>query len=76
MPYSQNSDHIAIDLVSTYGRRARQLVADHILEAVRNHDMATAKQWNEIGGAVDTRLDRAEQRRHTLDNHDGFMKLP
>lgn len=59
MPHSQNPLHTALDLVSTHGRRARQIVADHILDAVRNHDMFTAKQWNEIGCAVDERLDRA-----------------
>ena len=63
MPHSQNPVHTAIDLVSIHGRRARQIVADHILAAVRNHDMFTAKQWNEIGCAVDERLDKAELRR-------------
>lgn len=72
----QNSDHIAIDPVGTYGRRARQLVADNILDAVRNHDMPSAKYWNEIGCAVDARLDRAEQRRHTLTEHDPFTTSP
>lgn len=64
----QNAIHAAIDLVSLHGRRARQVVADHILEAVRNHDMPTAKQWNAIGCAVDERLDKAERRRVERDN--------
>ena len=68
MPENQNPVHAAIDLVSTHGRRARQVVADHILSAVRNHDMFTAKQWNEIGRAVDERLDKAALRR--LQNND------
>ncbi|GLJ00178.1 hypothetical protein [Sphingobium sp. BS19] len=59
----QTPIHTAIDLVSLHGRRAKQVVADHILEAVRNHDIATAKQWSEIGTAVDLRLERAERRR-------------
>lgn len=62
MLYVKNPAHMAIDLVSIYGRRARHIVADHILEAVRNHDMDTARYWNDIGCAVDARLDRAQLR--------------
>lgn len=64
MPYSKDPAHTAIDLVSIHGRRARQVVADHILDAVRNHDMFTAKLWNAIGCEVDERLDAAAARRH------------
>lgn len=66
----QNAIHAAIDLVSVHGRRARQVVADHILEAVRNHDMPTAKQWNAVGCAVDERLDKAERRRIELNDNE------
>lgn len=59
MPEHVDQIHTAIDLVSIHGRRARQIVVDEILAAIRNHDMVTAKEWNDIGRAVDERLDRA-----------------
>jgi hypothetical protein len=72
----QNSRYAAIDLVSLHGRRARQVVADHILEAVRNHDMVAAKQWNAVGRAVDERLDKAERRRLQLNDNECAMENP
>ncbi|WP_145958981.1 hypothetical protein [Sphingobium sp. SCG-1] len=59
MPERLDQIHTAIDLVSIHGRHARQIVVDEILAAIRNHDMVTAKEWNDIGRAVDERLDRA-----------------
>lgn len=60
MPERLDQIHTAIDLVSIHGRRARQIVVDEILAAVRNHDIVAAKEWDEIGRAVDERLDRAD----------------
>ncbi|GLI99016.1 hypothetical protein [Sphingobium sp. BS19] len=66
----ENPIHAAIDLVSIHGRRARQIVADHILDAVRNHDMHVAKLWNAVGCEVDDRLEQAERRRLGLNDID------
>ncbi len=43
----------ARDLVSMHGRRARQVVVDEIVRAIRDSDMDTAKAWDRVGTEVD-----------------------
>lgn len=40
-------------LVRLHGGRAPQKVVDAIVTAVRNHDLALAKRWEEVGVIVD-----------------------
>lgn len=62
MTYSQASiAYTAEALIGVHGSKARQAVVDKIVEAVRNHDIDTAHLWDEIGRAVDERLDRVER---------------
>ena len=46
----------AAALVATHGIGARQKVVDHIVSAIRAHDLPTAKRWEEVGRDVDQRL--------------------
>ena len=46
-------EHAARDLVSMHGRRARQVVVDEIVQAIRDSDMESAKAWDRVGQAVD-----------------------
>jgi GTP:adenosylcobinamide-phosphate guanylyltransferase len=48
--------YAADDLIDRYGAKARQKVVDEIVIAVRNHDIDTAKLWDEIGQLVDEKL--------------------
>lgn len=48
--------YTADSLIEQYGARARQRVVDEIVLAVRDHDIETAKLWDEIGQLVDARL--------------------
>jgi hypothetical protein len=43
-------------LIARHGIRARQQVVDQIIVAIRAHDLAAAKRWDEIGEAVDRKL--------------------
>lgn len=43
-------------LVQAHGRRTRQVVVDHIVTAIRHGDVATAKDWDALGDAVDRLL--------------------
>ncbi|MBW6531502.1 hypothetical protein KZ820_12225 [Sphingomonas sp. RRHST34] len=57
--HSSNDNDIeqtAAALGARHGSRARQQVVDQIIAAIRAHDLATAKRWDEIGEAVDRRL--------------------
>ncbi len=36
-----------------HGRRARQIIVDEIVKAIRDADMDTAKTWDRIGQEVD-----------------------
>lgn len=49
-------DAMAFDLVDRHGPKARQKVVDEIVKAVRDHDIASATRWEEIGRAVDRQL--------------------
>lgn len=46
-------EHAARDLLSMHGRRARQIIVDEIVKAIRDADMDTAKTWDRIGQEVD-----------------------
>lgn len=46
-------EHAARDLVSMHGRRARQVVVDEIVTAIRDSDMEKAKAWDRVGQVVD-----------------------
>lgn len=50
-----NGDSAAA-LVAAHGLAARQKVVDHIVSAIRAHDLPTAKRWEEVGRDVDQRL--------------------
>lgn len=56
--FSNDNDieQTAAALVARHGARARQQVVDQIIAAIRAHDLAAAKRWDEIGQAVDRRL--------------------
>ncbi len=43
-------------LVQAHGWRTRQVVIDHIVTAIRHGDVATAKDWDALGDAVDRLL--------------------
>lgn len=43
----------AAALVAAHGMGARQKVVDHIVTAIRAHDLPTAKRWEEVGRVVD-----------------------
>ncbi|KQT32641.1 hypothetical protein ASG29_12945 [Sphingomonas sp. Leaf412] len=49
-------DSAAAALVAAHGTMARQKVVDHIMAAIRAHDLTAAKRWDEIGRMVDQRL--------------------
>jgi hypothetical protein len=49
-------EQTAAALIQRHGAKARQHVVDQIIAAIRAHDLATAKRWDEIGKAVDRRL--------------------
>lgn len=51
-----NIEQTAAALVARHGPRARQQVVDQIIAAIRAHDLAAAKRWDEIGEAVDRNL--------------------
>lgn len=51
-----NKFHTADHLIERYGAKARQKVVDEIVVAVHNHDIETAKMWDQIGHLVDERL--------------------
>ncbi|WP_277980998.1 hypothetical protein [Sphingomonas phyllosphaerae] len=56
--FSNDNDieQTAAALVARHGSRARQQVVDQIIAAIRAHDIAAAKRWDEIGEAVDRTL--------------------
>jgi hypothetical protein len=56
--FSNDNDieQTAAALVARHGLRARQQVVDQIIAAIRAHDIAAAKRWDEIGEAVDRKL--------------------
>lgn len=43
-------------LVELHGAKARQKVVDEIVTAIKNHDLDTARLWDQVGQAVDARL--------------------
>lgn len=49
-------DAAAERLIAQHGRRARQIIADEIVAAVRAGDLARAKRWDHIGDEVDRQL--------------------
>lgn len=53
---SPSLSQIADDLIARHGPKARQRVIDEIVVAVRNHDIDSAKRWDEVGRIVDDRL--------------------
>lgn len=53
---SANVAYTAEALIGLHGVKARQRVVDEIVVAIKNHDIDTAKLWDEIGRAVDARL--------------------
>lgn len=49
-------DQLADELIRLHGTNARQKVVDEIMRAIRSHDVATAKRWDELGEFIDLRL--------------------
>ena len=47
----------ASSFVATYGVQAPQKVVDQIIACVREHDIASAKRWEEVGRTIDHVLD-------------------
>lgn len=43
-------------LVARHGVGARQLIVDRIIDAIRSHDLISAKRWDAVGQLVDRQL--------------------
>ncbi|MHA6724265.1 hypothetical protein [Sphingomonas sp. RS2018] len=43
-------------MVDTHGRRARQLVVDEIVRAIKDHDIDKAKRWDVVAQKIDRLL--------------------
>jgi hypothetical protein len=57
MPLDEiNLDQLAAELIRLHGQNARQKVVDEIMRAVRSHEVAGAKRWDELGEFIDLRL--------------------
>ncbi|MHA6723183.1 hypothetical protein [Sphingomonas sp. RS2018] len=46
----------AREMVDRHGRRARQLVVDEIVRAIKDHDIDKAKRWDVVAQKVDRLL--------------------
>lgn len=56
MGAGQDDRESAEALVVAHGCRARQLVVDRMVAALRRHDLDAAKRWDRVGVIVDQRL--------------------
>lgn len=50
------TDRTAAALIKRHGERVRQRIVDQMIVAIRAHDLALAKRWDEVGQAVDRKL--------------------
>jgi hypothetical protein len=53
MPPPDEIHMVAAALFQSHGPKARQIVVDRMIEAIRAFDMRTAHYWDDVGKAVD-----------------------